>query len=120
MLSRRAALALLGSSVAAARIQHPTTIVEKLTDPNRIVVETMPDGDLTGIDFLIGGERVQIPPVNAADRTVLVAENQIGGLLRGLRPDTGAAWLEQLNAAGLSGQARAEAIPVELWRKLMV
>ena len=49
------------SSVAAARIQHPTTIVEKLTDPNRIVLETMPDGDLTGIDFLIGGERSPDP-----------------------------------------------------------
>jgi len=45
---------------------------------------------------------------------------QIGGLLRGLLPDAGVAWLAQLEAAGLSGQARAEAIPVELWRKLVV
>jgi len=45
---------------------------------------------------------------------------QIGGLLRGLLPDEGAAWIAQLNAAGLSGLARAEAIPVELWRSLAV
>lgn len=62
------------SSVAAARIQHPTTIVEKLTDPNRIVVETVPDGDLTGIDLLIGGERIQIPQVNSADCTVTIPD----------------------------------------------
>ena len=29
-------------------------------------------------------------------------------------------WIAQLTAAGLSGQTRAEAIPVELWRKLAV
>jgi len=45
---------------------------------------------------------------------------QIGGLLRGLLPDAGAAWLAQLAAAGVSAQARAEAIPVELWRLLRV
>ena len=45
---------------------------------------------------------------------------QIGGLLRGLLPDEGAAWLAELTAAGLSGQARAGAIPVELWRLLAV
>ena len=45
---------------------------------------------------------------------------QIGGLLRGLRPDGGVAWLAQLAAAGLSAQTRAEAIPVELWRNLTV
>lgn len=58
------------SSVAAARIQHATTVAEKLTDPNRLVLATMPDGDLTGIDLLIGGERIETPLVNAADRTV--------------------------------------------------
>lgn len=45
---------------------------------------------------------------------------QIGGLLRGLLPDGGAAWLTQLSTAGLSAQTRAEAIPVELWRTLQV
>ena len=45
---------------------------------------------------------------------------QIGGLLRGLLPDAGAAWLAQLAAAGVNAQARAEAIPVELWRLLQV
>ncbi len=45
---------------------------------------------------------------------------QVGGLLRSLLPDGGAAWIAQLTAAGLSGQTRAEAIPVELWRALEV
>ena len=45
---------------------------------------------------------------------------QIGGLLRNLLPDGGDAWIARLTAAGLSGQARAEAIPVELWRQLAV
>jgi 16S rRNA (adenine1518-N6/adenine1519-N6)-dimethyltransferase len=45
---------------------------------------------------------------------------QIGGLLRGLLPDGGAAWLALRAAAGLPAQTRAEAIPVELWRALKV
>ena len=45
---------------------------------------------------------------------------QIGGLLRHLLPDGGAAWLAQLAAAGITPQARAEAIPAELWRTLAV
>ena len=45
---------------------------------------------------------------------------QIGGLLRGLRPDGAAAWLAQLAAAGVTAQTRAEAIPVELWQRLTV
>jgi 16S rRNA (adenine1518-N6/adenine1519-N6)-dimethyltransferase len=45
---------------------------------------------------------------------------QIGGLLRNLLPDGGKRWVAELEAAGLSGQARAEAIPVELWLKLQV
>jgi len=45
---------------------------------------------------------------------------QIGGLLRTLQSDGGAAWLAHLAAAGVSPQARAEAIPVELWRALAV
>jgi 16S rRNA (adenine1518-N6/adenine1519-N6)-dimethyltransferase len=43
---------------------------------------------------------------------------QIGALLRGRLPDGGAAWLELLRAAGLSAQARPEAIPVALWTRL--
>jgi hypothetical protein len=62
------------SSVAAARIQHPTTIAEKRSDPNRIVLASMPTGDLTGIDLVIGGERIQTPPVNPADRTVAIPD----------------------------------------------
>jgi len=45
---------------------------------------------------------------------------QIGGLLRTLQQDGGVAWLAHLAAAGVSPQARAEAIPVELWRALAV
>jgi len=45
---------------------------------------------------------------------------QLGGVLRGLVPDGGAAWLAELAAAGFSPQSRAEAIPVELWRRLAV
>ncbi len=45
---------------------------------------------------------------------------QIGGLLRGKLPDGGAAWLAQLQAAGLGPQTRPEQIPVALWRRLTV
>lgn len=45
---------------------------------------------------------------------------QIGGLLRSRLPDGGAAWLAELTAAGLSGQARPEEIPGELWQRLAV
>ena len=45
---------------------------------------------------------------------------QIGGVLRGLLPDGGAAWLADLAAAGVSAQTRAEAIPVEHWLRLAV
>ncbi len=45
---------------------------------------------------------------------------QIGALLRGRLPDDGAAWLELLRAAGLSAQARPEAIPVALWTRLAI
>ncbi len=42
---------------------------------------------------------------------------QIAHLLRDRLPDGGAAWLQELAAGGLSGQARPEAIPLELWRR---
>jgi hypothetical protein len=66
------------SSVAAARIQHTTTIVEKLKEPNRLVVESMPAGDLTGIDLVAAGRRIPSPPVDAAARTVMVPDAQAG------------------------------------------
>jgi len=43
---------------------------------------------------------------------------QVGALLRDRLPDGGAAWLELLRAAGYSGQARPEDIPVALWVRL--
>lgn len=43
---------------------------------------------------------------------------QIGALLRGQLPDDGAAWLEELTAAGLSSRSRPEDIPCDLWVKL--
>ncbi len=43
---------------------------------------------------------------------------QIGSLLRDRLPDGGAAWLEHLRAAGLSGQSRPEDIPSALWQQL--
>lgn len=43
---------------------------------------------------------------------------QVGSLLRGLLPDNGAAWIAELEKAGLGAGARAEQIPVALWQKL--
>ena len=61
------------------------------------------------------------PPVKTLIRACFQQRRkQIGGLLRGLQPDGGAAWLAHLAAAGVPPQARAEAIPVELWRLLTV
>lgn len=45
---------------------------------------------------------------------------QIGGLLRERLPDQGARWLAMLADAGFSAQTRPEAIPLELWRGLVV
>ncbi len=42
---------------------------------------------------------------------------QIGGLLRGKLPDGGAGWIARLTAAGLGAHARAEQIPVALWKQ---
>ena len=61
------------------------------------------------------------PPVKTLIRACFQQRRkQIGGLLRGLLPDAGAAWLALLAAAGVPPTARAEAIPVELWRALKV
>lgn len=43
---------------------------------------------------------------------------QVGALVRSREPQLAARWLEQLEAAGLSAQVRAEAIPLELWQRL--
>ncbi|MBS0662168.1 MAG: ribosomal RNA small subunit methyltransferase A [Verrucomicrobia bacterium] len=61
----------------------------------------------------------------SAAKTVIRAcfqqrRKQLGGLLRGLLPDGGAAWLAELTRAGFTAQARAETIPVELWQRLAV
>ncbi|HXY95281.1 MAG TPA: PKD domain-containing protein, partial [Acidimicrobiia bacterium] len=58
-------------------IEHPTTIAEKLTDPNRFVLATVPTGDLTGIDLVVAGVRIQTPTVSAAERTVTVPDGQV-------------------------------------------
>lgn len=44
---------------------------------------------------------------------------QIGSLAKGRLPLGGAAWLEELASAGLSPKTRAEAIPVELWHRIV-
>ena len=43
---------------------------------------------------------------------------QIGALLRDRLPDGGAGFLEHLRAAGYSHEARPEAIPSDLWRRI--
>jgi 16S rRNA (adenine1518-N6/adenine1519-N6)-dimethyltransferase len=43
---------------------------------------------------------------------------QIGALLRERLPDQGAGFLEHLRAGGYSSQARPEAIPADLWRRI--
>jgi 16S rRNA (adenine1518-N6/adenine1519-N6)-dimethyltransferase len=76
--------------------------------------------------YLLNLVRRPVPHVfPAATKAVIRAcfqqrRKQVGGILRGLLPDGGSAWIAQLEAAGLSGQARAEAIPVELWLALQV
>lgn len=44
---------------------------------------------------------------------------QLGALLRDRLPDGGRAWFAILEAAGLSAQTRAEAVPVALWQQLV-
>jgi 16S rRNA (adenine1518-N6/adenine1519-N6)-dimethyltransferase len=43
---------------------------------------------------------------------------QIGGLLRGLLPDQGSAWLAYLHSVGIPPQTRPEGIPTEHWKAL--
>jgi hypothetical protein len=62
------------SSVREARIQHTATIVDKLTDPDRLVLDSVPDGDLTGVDLIIGDERIASPMVNTEERTVTIPD----------------------------------------------
>jgi hypothetical protein len=66
------------SSVSAARIVHPTTVAGKLTGPNRLVLASMPTGDLTGIDLVVktgaaASREVNGPVINVAARTIMIA-----------------------------------------------
>ena len=66
------------SSVSAARIVHTTTVAGKLTGPNRLVLASMPNGDLTGVDLIVATgaaarQEVSGPAVNTAARTVTMA-----------------------------------------------
>jgi len=76
--------------------------------------------------YLLHLVRKPVPHVFSAEAKALIRacfqqrRKQIGGLLRTLQPDGGAPWLARLASAGVSPQARAEAIPVELWRTLEV
>ena len=46
---------------------------------------------------------------------------QLGSILRGkIDPEAAARWFARLEAAGLGSQARAEQVPVALWRDLLV
>jgi hypothetical protein len=73
-------------SLAAARIIHEATVVEKLTGPNRLRLDTFPGGDLTAIDLrVLSGAGtgvgqiglplgfVRAPAINAGQRTVTIS-----------------------------------------------
>ncbi len=76
-------------SLATARIQHSTTVVNKLTGPNRLVLATFPTGTLTAIDLQVesgaGATTIgqqgfpagwaQAPPTNATAKTVTLGGN---------------------------------------------
>jgi hypothetical protein len=76
-------------SLATARIQHSTTVVNKLTSPNRLVLATFPTGILTAIDLQVesgtGASTIgqqgfppgwaQSPPTNAGAMTVTLSGN---------------------------------------------
>ncbi len=74
--------------------------------------------------YLLHLVRKPVPFVFTAETKQLIRacfqqrRKQIGALLRGRLPDDGALWLEHLQAAGISAQVRAEAIPVPLWLQL--
>jgi 16S rRNA (adenine1518-N6/adenine1519-N6)-dimethyltransferase len=74
--------------------------------------------------YLLHLVRKPIPHVFPAATKALIRacfqqrRKQIGALLRDRVSAGGAGWLEQLRAAGLSGQTRPEAIPVALWARL--
>jgi hypothetical protein len=66
------------SSVSAARITNTTTVTGKLTGPNRLVLDGLPAGDLTGIDLIVrtgaaSGQKVSAPAINTAARSVTIA-----------------------------------------------
>lgn len=45
---------------------------------------------------------------------------QLGALLKKLLPDGGGAWMRRLAAARLSATCRAEEVPAELWRDILI
>jgi hypothetical protein len=70
------------SSVSAARIVHTTTVTGKLTGPNRLVLATVPAGDLTGIDLVIktgaaANQKVSTPNINVTARAINIAASSV-------------------------------------------
>ena len=74
--------------------------------------------------YLLNLVRKPAPHVFCEDAKVMVRacfqqrRKQVGALLRSRLPGNGAAWIAELEAAGLGAGARAEQIPVALWQKL--
>jgi 16S rRNA (adenine1518-N6/adenine1519-N6)-dimethyltransferase len=75
--------------------------------------------------FLLNLVRKGAPVVFPSDRKLLIRNifqqrrKQVGALIRDRAPELAPRWLEQLTQAGLSGQARAEDIPLPLWQRLV-
>lgn len=70
------------SSVSAARIVLATTVTGKLPGPNRLVLASMPTGDLTGIDLVVktgaaASQKVSAPAINVEARTVTIAAGAV-------------------------------------------
>ncbi len=70
------------SSVSDARIAHKTTVTGKLTAPNRLVLASLPAGDLTGIDLAINtgaaaNQRVSAPAIDRTAGTVTIAAGSV-------------------------------------------
>ncbi len=74
--------------------------------------------------FLLNLVRKEKPCVFSIERKLLIRglfqqrRKQIGSLVRDRAPELAGPWLDQLTAAGLTSQIRAEAIPLALWQQL--